>query len=479
MNRRIPYAVANYEKIMTQKHASLCLCMLLCAFAAAADAAARPNILFIAIDDLRPELGCYGSEQVKTPNIDRLAAQGMLLSRVYCQVPVCGASRASLMTGILPTSKRFVNYNTYAQKDAPDAVTLPELFKRTGYTALSNGKVFHHRDDCEDRSWSEPAWSAGAYDESHDPETIRHKSKRGRGRFYEAPDVADDAYPDGRVARKTVSDLQRLKHSGKPFFLACGFTRPHLPFYAPKRYWDLYGRDTVQIAGNRSRPESAPGELKGSGEFRSYHLADLDENSDEFHRVMRHGYLACVSYVDQLVGELLGELDRLGLAESTVVVLWGDHGWHLGEHNFWGKHNTMHLSTRVPLIVRVPGRQGGSSAALVETSDIFPTLCSLAGIAVPATVQGRSFEVLLDRPGEPFREVAYSRFAAGDAVITERFNYTSYGGGKAEMFYDLEKDPAENRNVADNPEYREVVAKMRKLLARRQQEAAAATIGKQ
>ncbi len=464
---------------MTRKHASLSVCTLLCLCVAAADAAARPNVLFIAIDDLRPELGCYGTAQVKTPNIDRLAAQGMLFSRAYCQVPICMGSRASLLTGILPTARRFVG-DCRAEVDVPEAATLPETFRKAGYTTLSNGKIFHGTNDTADRSWSESPWNPQiSHGQSHDPETTRKLSKRQRGRIYEAPDVADDAYLDGQVASRTIDDLRRLKQVGQPFFLACGFIRPHLPFYAPKRYWDLYERDTIQIAGNRSRPEGAPGELKGSGEFRSYHLADLDENSDDFHRVMRHGYLACVSYVDKLVGDVLGELDRLGLAESTVVVLWGDHGWHLGEHNFWGKHNTMHLSTRVPLIVRVPGRQGGSSQALVETSDIFPTLCSLAGIAVPATVQGRSFEVLLDHPGQPFREVAYSRFLTGDAVITERFNYTSYGGGKDEMLYDLEKDPTENRNVASNPEYRETVAKMRKLLARRQEEAAAATIGKQ
>ncbi len=461
---------------MNRNPVSVAACILLWVCGAITAATGRPNILFLFIDDLRPELGCYGSPQVKSPHIDRLAAQGMRFDRAYCQVPVCGASRASLMTGILPTARRFVSYSTYAQRDAPGATTLPQLFRETGYTTLSNGKVFHHRDDCEARSWSEPAWSAGAHDESHDPDTIRLKSKRGRGRIYESPDVADDAYPDGRVALKTIADLQRLKHSGKPFFLACGFTRPHLPFYAPKRYWDLYGRDTIQIAGNRSRPEGAPGELKGSGEFRSYHLADFDENSDDFHRMMRHGYLACVSYVDKLVGDVLAELDRLDLSGSTIVVLWGDHGWHLGEHEFWGKHNTMHLSTRVPLIVRVPGRQSGHTAALVETTDLYPTLCALAGLAVPETAQGRSFAALLDQPGQPFREVAYSRFMNGDAVISGRFNYTSYNRGKAEMLYDLDKDPDENRNVANDPEYQEAVAKMRKLLAQRQDEASAAKV---
>ncbi len=443
-------------------------------------AAERPNVLFIAIDDLRPELGCYGGPQVQTPHLDELAAQGMRFDRAYCQVAVCGASRASLMTGILPTSKRFLKYTSRADEDAPGAATLPETFRKAGYTTISNGKIFHNREDTGARSWSEPAWGPeGGHARSLDPATTKKLSKRKRGRIYELPDVADDAYGDGLVAEKTIKDLQRLKtaastgsgQGGKPFFLACGFIRPHLPFYAPKRYWDLYEREAIQIADNRYRPKDAPKELRGSGEFRSYHLADFTVGSDAWHRMMRHGYMACVSYVDKLVGDVLDELKALELDENTIVVVWGDHGWHLGEHDFWGKHNTMHLSTRVPLIVKAPGKKGGSTEALVETSDIFPTLCGLAGIAVPNTVQGRSFGPLLDKPDQSFRKVAYSRYGSGDAVITDRFSYTSYRGGTDEMLYDLEKDPDENENVAGNPEYAEIVAKMKKLLRRRQNEA--------
>ncbi len=442
------------------------------AFAITSPAAEKPNILFIAIDDLRPELGCYGSAQVKSPHIDKLASEGMVFTSAYCQVPVCGASRASLLTGILPTRQRFVSYDTQAEKDAPRAVTLPEAFKNAGYTTLSNGKIFHHKADTQDRSWSEPAWRTGEHMPGHDPETTRRLSKtRQRGRIFESPDVPDDAYPDGQVAKKTIEDLQRLKESGRPFFLACGFVKPHLPFYAPKKYWDLYDREKIDLAENRQRPENAPKHLKGSGEFRSYHLADFDEDSDEFHRMMRHGYLACTSYVDKLTGDVLAELDRLGLAENTIVILWGDHGFHLGEHNFWGKHNTMHLATRVPLIVKVPGKNAGTTTSIVETSDLFPTLCALVGIATPDTVQGRDFSRLLDDPGKPFREAAYSRFMNGDAIITPRFNYTSYNGGKAAMLYDLEKDPGENINVASHPEYRETVRTMTDLLKQRQEEA--------
>ena len=438
---------------------------------ATATGAERPNILFIAIDDLRPELGCYGAAQVKTPHIDKLAAGGMLFKRAYCQVPICMGSRASLMTGILPTSKRFVG-DCRADVDVPDAMTLPEAFRKAGYTTLSNGKIFHGKDDTADRSWSEAPWQSASSMPSYDPETTRRLSKtKQRGRIYESPDVADDAYPDGLTAQKTIKDLQRLKQEGKPFFLACGFIKPHMPFYAPKKYWDLYPRDSIQLATNRQRPTNAPNQLKGSGEFRSYHLAGLNPNSDEFHRVMRHGYLACTSYADKLTGDVLAELERLGLADNTIIVLWGDHGWHLGEHNFWGKHNTMHLAIRVPLIVKVPGKKPGASSSLVETTDLFPSLCALAGITTPATVQGRDFSALLDAPQTPFHEAAYSRFLSADAVITDHFSYTSYEGGKSEMLYDLSKDPQENRNVADDPKYAEMVATMKKLLKKRQAEA--------
>jgi iduronate 2-sulfatase len=270
-------------------------------------AADKPNVLFLAIDDLRPELKCYGSSQVNTPNIDKLASEGITFSRAYCQVPVCGASRASLLTGILPTSQRFLNFSTKAETDAPNAVTLPEAFKNAGYTTISNGKIFHHKDDCEKRSWSEPAWRPeNSYRQSFDPETTRRLSKRKRGRIFESPDVPENSYPDGKIADKTIKDLQMLKKKGKPFFLACGFVRPHLPFYAPKKYWDLYKREEIKIADNRYRPENAPEALRGSGEFRSYHLADFEVNSVPFHRMMRHGYKASVSYVDKLVGDVLG-----------------------------------------------------------------------------------------------------------------------------------------------------------------------------
>ena len=460
---------------------SFCRSLLLASFAFAVSATAatptRPNVVFIAIDDLRPALGCYGDAQVKTPNIDRLAAQSLLLNRAYCQVPVCGASRASLMTGILPLPNRFTTHLSRADEDAPGAATLPQVFRQAGYTTVSNGKVFHNSADTRDRSWSEPPSGSGqGHSTSLDPTTTATKSAAGRSRMYESPDVPDNAYGDGKVAEKTIADLQRLKAGGKPFFLACGFIRPHMPFYAPKKYWDLYDREKIVLAENRRRPAAAPAGLKGSAEYRSYAHGDYQDGTDAFHRMMRHGYYASTSYVDQLVGDVLAELGRLGLADNTIVVLWGDHGWNLGEHDFWGKHNTLDTAVRVPLIVKVPGRTSGQkSDALVGIYDLFPTLCSLADLPIPATVQGRSFAALLSDPRQKFRDAVYTRFGKGDAVVTDRFIYTSYGDD-GEMLYDLVVDPAENQNIAAQPARQNDLAAMRALLAAHQKIAAAAQV---
>ena len=458
---------------------ALSLALLLTAGATLHAAAARPNILFLAIDDLRPELGCYGDTQVKSPHIDRLAAQGLRFARAYCQVPVCGASRASMMTSILPTPNRFRIARTRADEDVPGAATLPQMFKQAGYTTLSNGKVFHTGADTNERSWSEPAWhSKLSHATSFDPAATAQRSKDNRPRIYESPDVPDDSYGDGKVAAKTIADLRRLKAAGQPFFLASGFIRPHLPFYAPKKYWDLYDRSKIAIADNRYRPSDAPAGLKGSNEYKSYEPGGYVDGTEDWHRMMRHGYLASVSYADQLVGDILGELERLGLAENTIVVLWGDHGWHLGEHDFWGKHNTLHEALRIPLIIRAPGLAAGrTTTAMVASLDLFPTLCALAGVATPDTIQGRSFAALLRAPDEKFRTDIYCRYGKGDAVVTEHHIYTRYADGGGEMLYDHRTDPRENQNLAARPASAATLAEMRRLLDANQRLAAAAKVG--
>ena len=430
------------------------------------------NVLFIAIDDLRPELNIYGAKHIKSPNLDKLASESLVFNKAYCNVPVCGASRASLLTSILPTKTRFIDYRAKAQEDVPNAKTLPALFKEAGYTSISNGKIFHYNKDVQEASWSENPWMPkGGHRVSYDPTTNDVIMKSGNGRVYEAPEVDDSAYPDYKIAQKTIKDLRRFKESGESFFMACGFFRPHMPFYAPKKYWDLYNRDSIEIADNRHLPENAPKSLRGSGEFKSYSFGDYKPNTEAFHKMMRHGYYACVSYVDQLVGEVLNELETLGLAENTIVVVWGDHGWHLGEHEFWGKHNTLHNALQVPLIVKVPGKLAGKQTeALVESVDIYPTICDLANLKVPNYIMGKSFKATLDNPEKSFREYAYARFKKADAIVTDNYTYSLFENGE-EMLYNRKLDPSENKNIVADVNYKEVLKGMRNALKRKQEKA--------
>jgi iduronate 2-sulfatase len=425
------------------------------------------NVLFIAVDDLRPELGCYDHDWILSPNIDKLAESGMVFNRAYCQVPVCGASRASLMTGLRPTPTRFLNFKTYVDQDAQGARTLPQEFKDNGYYCISNGKIFHHKEDAAERSWSEPPWRPYL---DHliflNPESITMVGGKGiRGPVFESADVPDNAYGDGMVADKTIKDLRKLEKEGKPFFLACGFSKPHLPFYAPKKYWDLYDPAEIIVADNQYKPINAPVALRGSGEINMYHNRNIEYNSDEWHRKLRHGYYACVSYVDAQIGRVIETLDELGLSENTIVILWGDHGWHLGEHNFWGKHNLMSLATNSPMIVTGPGIEAGQKCnRLVEFVDIYSSLCDLVGINYQnKELQGTSFKPLLSDPHLQWKEAVFFRFGPGDGVITDRYNYAEFNNGE-NMLYDLQNDLAENINISGSAEHREIVEQLSQML---------------
>ena len=417
----------------------------------------KPNVLFIAIDDLRPELGCYGAKHIHSPHMDRLASEGVLFSRAYCQAPHCGPSRSSLLTGI---RARRPALHMNVSELAPGTMTLPEAFRRAGYYTMCNGKITHQLDDMAEQSWSEPPFSLvnGEKENNHltwhDPESAGYiLEKNQRGPFFESPEAPDNTYIDGQTCEKTIRDLRSLAGREQPFFMACGFVRPHLPFYAPRKYWDLYDREHIEIAGNRCRPEDAPEALKGSGEFGSYHNRDIEYNSLEFHRIARHGYYACVSYADALVGRLLNTLDVLGLRENTIVVLWGDHGWNLGEHSFWSKHNLLHTSKNAPLIISAPGySRGAKNHGIVELTDLYPTLCKLAGIDPPEHLEGISLVPLLRNPEKEGKEAAYTFWREGASVTTRDFSYTEYDNGE-HMLFDLRTDPAENINVAGSPLY--------------------------
>jgi len=433
----------------------------------------RPNVLFIAVDDLRPQLGCYGHEQMISPNIDRLASEGITFLRSYCQVPVCGASRASLMTGTRPTPDRFLGYATWAEKDLPGALSVGEHFRNNGYHTISNGKIFHHRADCRN-SWSEPAWRPGGDWRNYmleENQKLNRRKEKPAGPAYECADVPDNAYFDGGIADKGISDLRRLKDMNAPFFLALGFLKPHLPFNAPKKYWDMYKPEEIDLADNPFRPKGAPdAALHNWGELRAYHgIPPKGPLPEQLALRLVHGYYACVSYTDAQIGRVTAELDRLGLSDNTVVVLWGDHGWNLGEHGLWCKHCNFETSLHSPLIVRAPGiGSGKKSSALTEYLDIYPSLCELCDLPLPRHLQGRSFVPLLKNPNLPWKEAVFSRYFKGDSVKTDRYRYTQWrdkdGGVYARMLYDHKVDMAENVNIAEEAQNKELVQKLSNLL---------------
>jgi iduronate 2-sulfatase len=439
-----------------------------------AQAAEQPNVLFIGVDDLRPEIFCYGLEKMITPNLDRLAKRGVKFDRAYCNIAVCGASRASLMKGLRPTPTRFTSYLTYAEKDAPDVPSLPMTFKQAGYHTASNGKIYHHRND-DAQAWSRPAWHPNkssiwwALPENRALQT----GKRARGPAYELADEADEAYPDHMICDKTLADMRRLAKQDKPFFMACGFYRPHLPFVAPKKYWDLYPTEKVTLPDNMYFPRDLPTAFNYTwGEMRSYHgIPKKGPVSDETAVQLIRGYYACVSFIDAQVGRLLDQLDKLGVAENTIIVLWGDHGWQLGEHGFWCKHTNFEVASRTPLLVVAPGAEGGRVCKrLVEYVDIYPTLCDLAGLPKPEHLQGKSMQPLLADVNAEHKEAVITRHGGGDAVRTERYRYmemhTKNGAGQLRGvgLFDLEKDPDENQNVAEDPAYADVRAELKTVL---------------
>ena len=426
-------------------------------------AVAKPNILFIAVDDLRPELGCYGSKVALSPNIDRLAASGTIFERAYCQVPVCGASRASLMTGMYPTADRFVRYYARADQDAPDVPDLPTWLREHGYTAIGNGKIYHDWNDSKE-SW-DSFFRPNDFKIYHLPENLA--LPKGKEPAYEAADVSDDLYSGGEMTNKVIQDLRRAKAEGSPFFITAGYAKPHLPFNAPKRYWDLYDREKIELVDNPYIPIGAPREaIHQWNELRGMYGGIPNEGalSDELARTLMHGYYACISYTDAMIGRLLDELEELCMRENTIVILWGDHGWQLGEHSLWCKHSLFETSLHAPLIISAPGESSGQRVeSLVEFVDIYPTLCELAGVDIPSHAQGRSLASLIRDPDAPFKEAIFGRYHGGECVRTDSYQYSEWTSG-ARMLYNHNTDPDENLNIAEDPRYKEIVESHKSLL---------------
>lgn len=433
----------------------------------------QPNVLLIMIDDYRVAMGAMGDKRAVTPNLDKLASEGVLFNRAYANVPVCGASRASMMTSVYPHKTRFVDYLANAEREVPEATTMGEFFKNAGYHTISNGKVFHSRKDSNQKSWTELAWEPKvkglAYYSEDSKKYVKSTQNMGnRGPWYESASEPDEAYYDGQVKQKTISDLKRLAKLDKPFFLATGFRRPHLPFNAPQKYFDLYKNTNFQPSALRDKPINAPASLKGSGEIHTYHFKNHEYNSDEFHRFSLLGYYAAVSFIDQQVGDILAELDELGLRDNTIVVLTSDHGFNLGEHNFWGKHNMLNKALHVPLIIDSPKAQAAlKSDALVSLVDIFPTLVDLSGIPADEKLKqqmvGRSMASLLTNPEASHKPFIYSRFKEGDTIVSGQLIYTEYltaEGKKEYMLFDLAADPEETTNVVSEPKYQKEVKRL-------------------
>lgn len=456
-------------------------------------AARKPNVLFIAVDDLRPELGCYGTPIIQSPNIDRLAKRGLVFNHAYCQQAFCSPSRSSLMTGRRPGTTKVYDLKTNFRAVLPDVRTLPQYFKENGYHSQGLGKIFHNKMD-DAISWSVPHWDPdgpvyGPKGRTALRERVAQAKAEGKstawedgikGPFYDDSDVADNALQDGRTAEKAIAVLNEIKD--KPFFFAVGIFKPHLPFVSPKKYWDIYSEDKLKLTQNPFAPLNSPEFALNdwTAELRHYiGIPSTGPLTEAQSLKMIHAYYAAISYADAQVGKILDELDRLGLRENTIVILWGDHGWHLGDHGLWGKQTVFEKAARAPLIISVPRSKsaGKKTDALVEFVDIYPTLVELCGLPKPEGLEGSSFQPLLDKPNRDWKKATFTQQprdipgqgeGMGYSMRTERYRYTEWTvPGKdfvSRELYDYKTAPDENENLAANSKYAKKVNELSDML---------------
>ncbi len=492
----------------------------------------KPNILFIAIDDLKPILGCYGNTIIKTPNIDRLAKMGTVFLSNYVQQAVCGPTRASIMTGMRPDYTKVWDLKTRMRDMNPGIVTLPQYLIKQGYASAGVGKIYHPT--CVEKndqafSWTIPYLkpkatdfadglgqpAEGHYqskaikeaiakrlDEKIKPDEEGETGGGKKGPASESVDVPDNAYEDGVSALLAKEQMIKFAKSTNPFFMAVGFRKPHLPFVAPKKYWDLYRREDMPLAEFQEHSKNGPFiAYHSSNELRNYtdipEFATMSADSNriglkvEKQRELIHGYYAAVSYTDAQVGILLNTLDSLGILNNTIIVLWGDHGWHLGDHDLWNKHTNFEQATRAPLIFAAPGYKAGSSNSLSEHVDVFPTLCELAGVPVPAYLAGKSLVPVMKNNKAIVKDFAISQYhrtikqdevtklglatrkVEGYAIRTDKYRYVMWLNNDfhtneaytenrlyAIELYDYEKDPLEKVNVVNEKQYTAIATEL-------------------
>ncbi len=457
-----------------------------------------PNVLFIAVDDLRPELGIYGNPIVKSPNIDQLAKEGSFFSRHYVQVPTCGASRYSLMTGLRPRKRIHLDNRVFYSETAnQDEKEQPESFvhhlRRNGYTTVGIGKLSHSVDGWvygyEEKpsgvremphSWDRFIFNPGKWKTGWNAFFFfsngeNRQSLGGEVKPYESADIPDEGYPDGLILKCAVEELKKLKAQQKPFFLGVGFFKPHLPFNAPKKYWDLYDRSTIPIASDPFIPKNVhPKSLGKMGEFYNYKLSDekptLDQPvSDNYARKLIHGYYASISYVDHLVGQLLSELKSLELDKNTMIVLWGDHGWHLGNDRKWGKHSLFERSLKSALVVKLPGKHQVSKEinTIVESVDLYPTLLDFCEIEAPYELDGESLLEKIESGKTEKHGRAFGFWKDGVSIRAGSYRLTKFFRAekpKIELYNHL-YDPNENHNIADD--HKKIVDSLMPLLKQR------------
>ncbi|WP_020528753.1 sulfatase [Flexithrix dorotheae] len=442
----------------------------------------KPNILFICVDDLRPELACYGKDYIQSPHMDKLAKEGFLFKQHFVTVPTCGASRHSLLTGKLPSTRDDLrNSATADQITGKPETEVPETFihhlKRNGYHTVGVGKITHHPDGRVyaykepvsnkmelPHSWDEFIFDFGKWGTGHNAffgyaDGSNRNTLNGQVKPYEKADVPDDGYPDGVIAKVAINKLQKLKENGEPFFLGVGFFKPHLPFNAPSKYWDLYDTADIPLSPNGFLPENVNTKsLQTMGEFNNYKLGDekasLDKAlSEAYAKKLGHAYAACVSYVDAQIGSVLNELKRLDLDKNTIIVIWGDHGWHLGDHRVWGKHTLMDRALHSTLMMKIPGQNmQGETNKVVSTVDIYPTLMELCQLEMPYSTKGRSLVTLMQNPEEVnWEEAAYSFFRSGISLRTSQYRFSKHFREDlpAIELFDHQSDPYETINVAD------------------------------